>query len=252
MTINSPQEIEERMNSVLEFIGFHKNEKIIYLDLLKHGLSTASEISKRTHLHRTNTYDSLRKLSNLGFTLQTKTNIKTTFRAMEIEKIRDYINQKKDELEEIIPIMKDISRTTSSKEDISISKGTFAAREALIDLLDERKEIKAYGASGAAVNVLGFGFLKDFHAQRIKKNILMRHIYNVEAMGRIKYLNKIKYTKARHLSKDYDSSATNLVCGDTLLIFIFSLPVSVITIRRQEIADAYAKYFEILWAKAKE
>src|SRR3989338_8428099 len=162
-------EKENKVINVLEFIGLHKNERIIYLDLLKNGASTAVDISKRTKIHRPNTYDALRKLIDKGFISQTRTPLKNFFHAMDASKIKDYIEQKKQEVEEIIPHIAEFSKKVTQKEDISISKGTFAARGAALDLLEIGKEIKVFGASRQAVETFGHGFLKDFHAKRIKK-----------------------------------------------------------------------------------
>ncbi len=236
---------------LLEFIGLHKNERLIYLDLLKHGASTAVEISKRTHIHRPNTYDALRKLIEKGFISQTKTLMKNLFKAMDAEKIKNYLDQKRQEIEVIIPEIKNLSNKTAEKEDIIIAKGPFATREALLDMLEIGEEIKVFGASKEALDTFGEGFLNDFHAKRMKKKVFMRHIYNVNVADRIKKLNKMKYTAARHLSKQYDSLVSTNICGDTVVLIIFSSPVSVMTIKRKEIADAYSRYFNILWSRAK-
>lgn len=249
--MESYTEKEGKVMDILEFIGMHKNERIIYLDLLKHGPSTAVDISKRTRIHRPNTYDALRKLIDKGFISQTRTPLKNFFQAMEVQKIKDYIDQKKQEIEEILPTIQEFSKRMTVKEDVRITKGGFAAREALLDLLELNSVINVYGASNEAVESFGVGFLKDFHNRRIKKKITMKHIYNGDASDRIRALNKMKYTEAKHLSKHYDTLVATVICQDTVLLLIFSNPVSVITIKRQEIADAYTKYFEILWSRSK-
>ncbi len=38
-------------------LGFSRNESKVYFNLLKSGLSTVSEISSNTSIHRTNIYD---------------------------------------------------------------------------------------------------------------------------------------------------------------------------------------------------
>jgi len=242
---------EAKIIDVLEFIGLHKNERLIYLDLLKAGPSTAVDIAKRTHIHRPNTYDALRKLMEKGFIAQTKTLQKNLFKAMDAEKIKDYIEQKKNDVISIIPTIKEFSKTVTFKEEIQINKGVFAAREAMLDLLEMNKEILVFGAVKQAVDVLGFGFLKEFHKKRMKKKINMRHVYNADAMDRIKYLNKMKYTQAKYLPKNYDAVVLTLICGDTVLIIIFSTPLSIITIMQQEIAETYRRYFEVSWKHAK-
>ena len=49
----------------LKELGFSGNESKVYLSLLKKGLSTASEISSNTSIHRTNIYDCLEVLNLL-------------------------------------------------------------------------------------------------------------------------------------------------------------------------------------------
>ncbi|MDP3882181.1 MAG: helix-turn-helix domain-containing protein [Nanoarchaeota archaeon] len=244
---------EEKVMEVLRFIGFHRNETLIYLDLLKSGPSTAVDISRRTKIHRPNTYDALRKLVERGFVSQTRTSIKNLFHAIEAFKIKDYIRQKEREFDELIPYLGELSKNTTEKEDVNVSKGAFAVRQAALSLIDIGKEIKAWGAPKESVDTFGAGFLKEFHMKRAAKKIMMKQIYNADSIERIKYLNKFKHTEARYLPKDYDTPVSTVVCGDTVMMLIFnSNPPSVISIRRQEIADAYDNYFKILWARARK
>ena len=62
----------------------------------------------------------------------------------------------------------------------------------------------------------------------------------------------MKYTEARYLPEKYDSNTSTIVCKDTVLILIFGKPVLVITIKSQDIADSYEKYFRILWRSARK
>jgi hypothetical protein len=80
----------------------------------------------------------------------------------------------------------------------------------------------------------------------------MRHIYNQEAKERMDVLNKMKFTEAKHLAGKYDADAPTNICGDTVIFFVFSEPVSVIKIKSKKIADTYKKYFELLWQHAKK
>src|SRR3989344_4231190 len=171
-----PATNEERINNALGFVGLNKNERIIYIDLLRNGTSTALEISKRTHIHRPNTYDSLRKLIEEGFVSETNTDMKHSFHAIEPEKLKDYIRQKEQEIDAIIPMMKEFAQTKAVTEDVWITKGPFALREALLDLAKMGKTIMVLGAPEDASDLLGIGFLKEFHKERIKKKVSMLHI----------------------------------------------------------------------------
>lgn len=243
---------EEKVFSVLKSIGLTENEVKIYLDLLKKSDSSALDISDRTKIYRSNVYDALKSLIEKGFVLEILEEKKKMFKSIPAERIKDYLIHKENEIDLILPDLKDISCSTEEKESVIITKGLFAMRNSFYDLLDLNQPINCYGISKSAPEYVGFGFLDDFHKKRIKKKILMRHIYNQEAKDRMNELNKMKYTEARHLESKYDADAPTNICGDTVIFFVFSDPVSVIRIKSKKIADTYNNYFEILWNHSKK
>ncbi len=243
--------MEDKIIATLRLVGLHKNEVEIYIDLIGHRNSTALEISKRTRIHRSNVYDILRNLVEKGFVYEILEEKRRLFKASEPQKIKEYVKREEEEVDEIMPLLQQYTNQTEEQEGVSIGKGVFAVREALIDLLKLKKPINIYGASQIAINVFGPGFLKEFHSERMKQKITMRHIYNKEELKRVKRLNKMRFTEAKYFSKKYDSFVSTNLCGDTVIIILFNHPVTVITIKNQKIADAYNAYFEILWKQAK-
>lgn len=244
--------MDENVNKTLELIGLGKNERKVYLDLIRNGKSSVLEIAKRTAVHRTNVYDSLRNLIRNGFILEKIEENKRLFISRPPEKIKDYLAQIMQQAASIIPILESSSRNEPESESISMSKGNLAIRDALTGLLERNSNINVFGATKQARDRFGSAFLDEFHKKRIQKKILMRHIYHQEAIERINYLNRLKYTVARYLPKKYDSKVATVICGDIVLLIIFTDPVSLIRIQNRDIADAYGKYFEILWAKSKK
>jgi sugar-specific transcriptional regulator TrmB len=243
--------MKEKISETLKSIGLSKNETKVYLDLIQNNQSSALEISKRTKIHRPNTYDALRTLSEKGFAQQIPNGNKRAFKALDPKKITDYILHKKQEVDSIIPHLVEFSKSSNHKEEITISKGLFALRNAILGLLECKDGICVYGIPQNSNEILGDGFLKDFHKRRLKEKIFMKHIYNQEANDRISELNRLKFTEAKHLAKKYDSHVTTNVCKDRVVIIIFSDPVSVIEIKSKDIAQTYLNYFDILWNHAK-
>jgi sugar-specific transcriptional regulator TrmB len=242
--------MEEKITEVLSSIGLNRTEIKIYLDLVINNTSSALEISNRTKIYRANTYDTLRRLVEKGFVKEAIQDNKKVFHAIGPERIKDYVKQKEQEIDSIIPRIKEISNNEAKKEDISVTRGVFAFREALLGLLELNQPINVFGIPTGAIERLGGGFLTEFHKQRIKKKIQMRHIYNQNAAQRIKELNGMEFTQAKHLAKKYDSIVSTNVCGDRIVMFVFNEPVSVIEIKNKDIADAYTNYFELLWTHA--
>ena len=242
---------DEKIQKILKSIGFAENEIKIYLDLIKNDSSSALDISNRTKIYRTNVYDALKSLVEKGFATESVSEKKKVFQGVSPEKIKDYIVQKEQEIEAILPDLLELSKKTEDKESFSIAKGVFSMRNTLYELLKLKKPINVYGIPKDLTDIFGKPFLDEFHKKRMKEKVVMRHIYNQEAKERIAELKKMKYTEARHLSKKYDAETPTNVCGDTVVFFILSDPVTVIRIKSQKIADTYNKYFEILWNNAK-
>jgi sugar-specific transcriptional regulator TrmB len=245
--------INERATEVLESIGLNKNETSIYLDLVGYPLSGALDISKRTGIHRSNVYDSLRSLIEKGLVKKEILQKKSVFEAVPPSKIKEYFRQKQQELEVILPELKRIPYENNDNENrISITEGKFALREAATELLEFNSPILTYGASKENVEAFGEGFLKEFHKKRVKKGIPMKHIYNADTIDRINFLNSLPLTEARFLNNNYSTNVCTTICGDEVLLFIFGKSIVIITIRNKQIADTYLRYFELLWRAAKK
>lgn len=242
---------EKQIFEILESIGLHKNEIAIYLDLIKNEGSSAHEISSRTKIHRSNVYDILEKLLKKGIVTQGIKDNKKIFYPIEPRNLLNYIKQKEYDLKKIIPEIEKIHHHISEPRKVSMSEGIKSFRIILNNLLEKKQTIYVYGIPKGVKDIIG-GFLTEFHKNRMKEKILMKHIYNKEAQSRIKHLNKMEYTEAKYLPSDYDTTITTLVCGDVVLLNFWEEPIFTITVTNQTIADSYKKYFDILWKHAKK
>jgi len=239
--------MEEKIKEFLKSIGLGKNEAKIYLALLRKKVSSVLEISKITKIHRSNIYDALTNLINEGLVYEVNTDKRKLFYARPLKSLLDYVKHKEIELKEIIDNF-EVANTIDRK--VGISKGKFALKQALMSLLESGESIVVYGIPKFAIETIG-PILKEFHKERIKRKILMRHIYNQNAQERIKQLNRMKYTEARHLSEKYDSLVSTNIVKDKVILIIWDDEMSVIEIVDENIAQAYKNYAEILWSKAR-
>ena len=239
--------MEEKIKEFLKSVGLKKNETEVYLALLRKEKSSVLDISKITKIHRSNIYDALTNLINEGLVYEVDTDKRKLFYARPLKSLFGYLKHKEIELKEIIDNF-DIVNFTERK--VGISKGKFALKQALMDLLDSGEPIIVYGIPKFAIETIG-PILKEFHKERIKRKILMRHIYNQNAQERIKQLNKMKYTEAKHLSEKYDSLVSTNIAGDKIILIIWDKEISIIEITEEKIAHVYKNYAEILWKKAR-
>jgi len=240
----------DKLRDFLISIGLGKNETEIYIALLELGDSSVLEISKKTHIHRSNIYDSLRNLIQRGLVYELDQPTKL-FSAKSPNSLVDYMKHKEMELKEVV---KDYSsrKVKKSEESASrISKGLFSARQAIYSLLETGEPILVYGIPDIAPEIIGPS-LKDFHKKRMQKGIIMKQIYNSTAVPRIKLLNRMKFTEARALPSKYDSVASTNISGDKVIIILWQDEIRVVEIQDKYIAKTYKKYFDILWKEARK
>lgn len=243
--------MEEKIFEILESIGLHRNEIMVYFDLIKVGHSSVHEVAHRTKIHRPNVYDILDKLVKKGIVTQGVENNVKMFYPVSPQNLLNYFKQKEYDLQKIIPEIEKIHSHPPEKRTVIMSEGIKAFRTILDSLLEKKEPICVYGIPREVSEIIG-GFIGDFHERRIKKGILMKHIYNQDAQDRIKYLNQLECTEARYFpSDDYNTTISTLICGDTVLLIFWEDPVFTIVIENKTIADAYKKYFDILWRGAR-
>ena len=241
----------EEVEQFLRSIGLGKNESIIYIHLVKRGVSSVLDISKETKIHRSNIYETLRILLEKGLIYSVSKNKKKFYYARQPISLLAYLKNKEVELG---PIIKKLEETHSKPLELSsvrMSKGRFALTQALMSLLDCKKSISIYGTQQNAPEVIGPAF-DQFHSKRVKKKIDLREIYN-RGLGQGKdtsrILNKMDYTESRHLPSRYDSPVSTAICGEKVILFVWTdkSDITVIEINNQDVAIAYQNYFEILW-----
>ena len=58
------------------------------------------------------------------------------------------------------------------------------------------------------------------------------------------------YTPIKVLPEIFDSQVSTVICGEQVLFTIWNPPIKTIQIVDKDMAEAYKKYFAVLWEKA--
>ncbi|HDK42607.1 MAG TPA: hypothetical protein ENG87_04455, partial [Candidatus Pacearchaeota archaeon] len=236
---------KDDISEVLESIGLSKNEVIVYLDLIRVGKSSVIDISKRTGLYRSNTYDILEKLLKKGFVDQSIENEKKFFYPIDPNDLLDYIKHKEQELKEIIPEIEKIQNKPQEERKVTLSEGVNSVKNIIMNQLECQEPIYVYGSSKEPVQVLGEAFLNEFHKERTKKKIFLKRLHSIGSIKRARELNALEYTEARYLPLSSLKISIN-VCGRKVIIIVWDMPVSAIVIESSAIAESYRNNFELL------
>ena len=235
----------------LSDLGFSRNESKVYFALLKRGLSNPTKISLAANIHRTNVYDCLERLIEKGLVNYVYKDGKKYYQASDPNKLRDILKEKETKFYEILPKMLKFKEASLNQDLAEIHRGMKAVRMTFYSFLKKKDLILAYGIPKLALSLME-DFILMFHNQRIKRKIIMKHIYDEDATKRIQQLNKMHYTYARYLPKMKDSPVSTNICGDERVFILWSESPYLIKIKNKEVASSYKNYFELLWKMSKK
>jgi len=235
---------------VLERAGLNKNEARVYLALLEIGESTAWNIAKKSKVHRTNVYDALEGLIKKGLVAHIIKEKTKFFKASSPLNLLNIERERELAIKKIIPLLLARQRIKEEKQEVYIHEGARAFIQILYHFLDYKEPILVYGAPKEAYEILK-PKITHFHKERIKRKIVMKHIYNFDATERIKQLKKMMYTPVRRMPELYNSQVSTNICGEEVAFVFFGSSMKTVWIKDKEIANAYKKYFELLWKNAR-
>ncbi|MFW6283234.1 MAG: TrmB family transcriptional regulator [Minisyncoccales bacterium] len=250
ISLNLPKEEIDEIVSSLEYLGLNKNEIIIYLDLMKSSKSTALEISKRTEIHRSNTYDSLRNLVKKGFVNEIIGESKKLFVSVDPSKLKRFAKEKEKELMNSIEKLSSESKKSSVKEGLIVGKGAIELRNEIEKLFELGQEILIEGADEKAVEVLTEDFLKKIEKMSKQKKVPVRIIEICD----LKKCPKTKFPKSlkiKRLHEKQRKQTLSIICKDCIIHVLYKSPIESIKIYNKAIANSQKANFEILWDSIK-
>ena len=227
----------------LKEAGLTENESKIYLSLLDNGPSLAGLISKKTGIHRRTIYDSIERLIEKGLVGYILKNNRRWFQASNPDKLLKILQEKQENIQEIIPLMQEKFLVTKKKEETIFYKGKEGLKSIFEEQLDY-KEILILGASPRAYEILQFYF-KLYDKKRKKSKIKSRII------AQDKKISNLPLAEIRYLPKKYANPVALNIYGNKIAIILWAKNPLAIVINQKEIADAYRGYFELMWKIAK-
>ncbi len=232
----------EEIFEKLKHSGLTGNEAKVYFELLKEDELSANDLAKRISMDRTLAYTVLNHLINKGLVKYMLKNNKKFFSAANPENLLNSIREKTAFIEDIIPQLKKIKKTTNDKQEVNVYEGKEGIR-ALGQLIMQHKQIFSFGATGRAYDIL---YESPVLAKEMVKNgcsgkLITSHNYSKHPM-------KIKGFQMRYL--DIKSEATTTIFGDYVAIHIIKEKPLVIVIKNKPITNTYKSYFNVLWGTA--
>ncbi len=249
------------VESILESIGLSKNEIKIYLALLELELTTTGRIIKKTGIHTSKVYDGLERLADKGLVSHIIIANTKHFKAVDPERILDFLHDKKRNIEtqeksvkEILPALKLKRQLVGDDTEAEIFqgwKGMETVYQLMTTVLKKGDINYVFGASKGEDEEAVRNFFNKHALRLAKKGIKQRIIFNESARGNIQETIKHPYlNQVRHMQ--HTTPAEINIWADKTMIVILRKKPTVILISDVKVADSFRKYFEFMWVIAKK
>lgn len=238
--------------AILREIGMTDYEVTLYLTLLKQGPLSAYALAEKAGLYRQVTYDALNRLVEKGFVNSVKEGNSQLFKAIDPQLILEYLNEKKDRFENILPELKHIEKESQDTLQVETYKGKNVMRIALRDIINTLKDKGGEVWCTAIDESIPMAKNRSL-CEQYERDIIR---YNIKERVIIKEGNKGIFSKGnshyKRISPKYFNQNPVQIYGDTVQIIVWGNPDYVIIIRNKEVADSYRRQFELLWSVAKK
>ncbi len=233
----------------LQDIGLTSAETRVYLAVLELGSSLAGEISKKTGMHRRSIYDAVERLLQKGLIAFVKKNNRKYFQADHPQKLLLQLKEKEHNLTALLPELALKYSLSKERQEASIFTGVQGLKAIFNDQIQEQKEILVFGASTDVNTILQY-YLPHYENARIRHQIPVKIIYDESARNDI-HLKKSQLLQVRFIPQAYRSPSSTNIYGDNVAILLWSDEPLAILIKNKRIAEAYRKFFALMWKIAK-
>ncbi|MBS3138346.1 BlaI/MecI/CopY family transcriptional regulator [Candidatus Woesearchaeota archaeon] len=234
---------------ILEDIGLTNAEIKVYLTLLELGSSTAGPIIEKSGLQSSVVHMTVNKLVEKGFVSFVKEGKRNHYQATNPKHIIEFINEKKQRFEQILPELLLKQQTAKIKPEIITFRGVKGIKELLLELLDaEGKEHHTFGSIRKSL-MLGDAWWVSYHKKRAEKGIRAKLLFN-ESLKSWKAETKYPKADVRYTKAGFEPLTETIIRNDKIGIIVWTdKPLGVI-IHQKEAAQSYEQFFQMMWNAA--
>ena len=233
-------------------MGLSLNEAKTYTALLEIGETKTGPIVKKTGLHRVLIYDALESLIKQGLASYViKQNIKF-FQAADPDRLVDFIEEKKNRAEHMLPQLKILQTTAQKKQSVQVYEGQLGLKSAMNNMI---KELSPGGkhyvfASGNMAPAMGSYY--DLYQQTKKKARIKTYVlYDVSFEKEQEILRRTVAEEIRVFTFQTFPTDTWIYNDKVLIVTYTASPAVAILLQSKETAESYKRLFERFWEQAK-
>jgi HTH-type transcriptional regulator, sugar sensing transcriptional regulator len=234
------------IKETLKGLGLTKNEVEVYLALLNSGEAGVNEVAANSGLHRQVCYDALDRLVEKGFISYVSKDSKKVFKALDPKRILDYLDQKKDEVEGIMPELTEKHKAPKDTTDVEVVKGSRVVRTLYSDIFKVIKKTKD------PLLVMGIEEEKFIEFDKITMNQYINKLRKNKLKERLLVVKGTKefegdQSEYRYIPDIFPNSTPVHIYGNTVACLIWGNPTYCIIVRNAQIAESARNYFNLVW-----
>lgn len=242
--------------TILKEIGLTNGETKVYLSLIKIGENTVSPIAKEADVSLSKIYEILNNLIKKGLVSYITKNNTKYFLATDPERIIDYLENKKkeinkseEEIREILPSLKSQKEKNENKVKATLYEGFRGIKSFYEWVLRDSKpndEILVIGLPKYAAEKYE-GYFLDWNKRRSKKGVKIKLIFNYDVKDLGKKREKIKLTEVRYLTQELITPAWILIYNKGVATIHLTEDPICIFIKDDDVVKSYRNFFNLLW-----
>jgi HTH-type transcriptional regulator, sugar sensing transcriptional regulator len=239
---------------ILEEIGLSKNEIKVYLALLKLGKTTSWVLTKETNIQVSALYYCLDNLVKKGLASYSMIANKKHFQAAQPEELINLLDNRKKQLETILPELKVLQKESEERIQTNVYegyKGFKGIYDRLLRVMQKGERYYVFGARqiGDKTNENTNLMLTSFHKQRDKQGIKVKIIFNKDIEKEVKTISKT----FKHMDSRFSDIKTNsfvLIYDNRIVNFLYTDKLIAIETISKEVYNSYKNFFEEMWKTA--
>ncbi|HYF05760.1 MAG TPA: helix-turn-helix domain-containing protein [Patescibacteria group bacterium] len=235
----------------LKSIGLNPSQSKVYLYLVETGLSTPLAIAKGVNIARTNTYNILKQLQEMGLVELQKKGSHNAYLARNPSSLIALVQRQKEAVEKILPDLQGLFTTQKNKPKIRFYEGWTEVQE-LYKLTLHTHALQGLGST-AKLEKLDAGFFEWFQKAIAKKKIVLQEILTHHSAPTIPAIKEHvgALHDARLFPQKYEDIPTDIFIWEDNIAFItLEEPIFGTLITNAHLAHTFKIIFQILWAQS--
>ncbi len=239
------------LTKALESLHLKPKEAHLYLAMLELGEGSAPEIAAKAGIQRTNFYDLLPRLIQLGLAKSSKRGAKQVFLALSPDELLKVEEQRLEQLRQALPELKAIANAPTEKPRIFFYEGSAGVKRVYENMLLHKGDIRLF-TTPSFVSKEQLNLLKEHVPQRVERGNPLRMIGEVSPENvMLQQRDKAELRETRLLPKDvYHSNVEIGIYGKRVYIVDYRQLFGM-EIESTDVASALSMIFEIVWKSGK-